>query len=107
MTHDYPGNIRELENIIEYTIVICKNSLIGPEHLPDYLQEKATVINSKPLTNKQDSGYSLDDMERGLIYETLKQNEWNRTQTAAQLNIHPSTLWRKMKRLRIEAPKHH
>lgn len=106
MTHDYPGNIRELENIIEYTIVVCKNSLIGPEHLPDYLQEKANLTNYKPSSNQRDTGYSLDDMERSLIYETLKRNDWNRTQTAAQLNIHPSTLWRKMKRLKIEAPKH-
>ena len=106
MTHDYPGNIRELENIIEYTIVLCKNSLIEPEHLPDYLQEKTDVISQKSSGDQQESGYSLDDMERSLIYNTLKRNHWNRTQTAAQLDMHPSTLWRKMKRLKIEAPKH-
>jgi len=105
MTHDYPGNIRELENIIEYAIVVCKNSMIGPEHLPDYLQEKVISTSPKTPGDQQGTGVSLDDMEKSFIYEALKKNNWNRTHTAAQLNMHPSTLWRKMKRLKIEAPK--
>jgi len=50
---------------------------------------------------------SWDDLERRFLLETLKKNDWNRSATAAQLGIHKSTLWRKMKRLNIEAPKPH
>jgi len=104
MAHDFPGNIRELENIIEYAIVVCKNSLIGLEHLPDYLREKAGARPKRLTKEVQQSRFSLQDMERGLLYEALKKNHWNRKATAAQMGIHPTTLWRKMKRLNIEAP---
>jgi transcriptional regulator with PAS, ATPase and Fis domain len=43
-------------------------------------------------------------MERSYIREALKRNLWNRTVTAAEMGIHPTTLWRKMKRLNIEPP---
>ena len=72
MAHDFPGNIRELENIIEYAIVVCKNSLIGLEHLPDYLREKAEARPKRLSKEVQQSGFSLQDMERGLLYEALK-----------------------------------
>jgi PAS domain S-box-containing protein len=104
MAHDFPGNIRELENIIEYAVVVCKNSLIGLEHLPDYLREKAGGGAKRLAKGVEQPGFSLNDMERGLLYEVLKKNHWNRKATAAQMGIHPTTLWRKMKRLNIETP---
>jgi transcriptional regulator with PAS, ATPase and Fis domain len=104
MAHNYPGNIRELENIIEYATAVCKNSIISPEHLPDYLGH--TPDPSKRLTAEKglENGHSLNDVERNFIYEALKKNNWNRTATAAQMGIHKTTLWRKMKRLNIKAP---
>jgi PAS domain S-box-containing protein len=94
MSHDFPGNIRELENIIEYATVVCKNSLIGIEHLPDYLRPAKKADN-----------LSWGSLERGFLLETLKKNQWSRSATAKELGIHTSTLWRKMKRLNIKAPK--
>jgi PAS domain S-box-containing protein len=104
MAHDFPGNIRELENIIEYAVVVCKNSLVGLEHLPDYLRERAGGGPNRLAKRVEQPGFSLHDMERGLLYEMLKKNHWNRKATAAQMGIHPTTLWRKMKRLNIETP---
>ena len=104
MAHDFPGNIRELENIIEYAVVVCKNSLVGLEHLPDYLRERAGGDPNRLSKGAEQPGFSLHDMERGLLYEMLKKNHWNRKATAAQMGIHPTTLWRKMKRLNIETP---
>jgi PAS domain S-box-containing protein len=104
MAHDFPGNIRELENIIEYAVVVCKNSLVGLEHLPDYLRERAGGGPNRLAMGVEQPGFSLHDMERGLLYEMLKKNHWNRKATAAQMGIHPTTLWRKMKRLNIETP---
>jgi len=101
MSHDFPGNVRELENIIEYATVVCKNGMIGVEHLPDFLKhsEKSKAGNpSEPRPS------SLEEMERSYIFETLKRNHWNRAATASEMGIHPTTLWRKMKRLEIEAP---
>ncbi len=104
MYHDFPGNVRELENIIEYATLICKNSIIEIEHLPDYLHEVATAreaMNSKGNSVKNASWAS---MERSFIYEALRQNDWNRVATSAQLGIHTTTLWRKIKNLNITPP---
>ncbi len=105
MTHDFPGNIRELENIIEYTMVVCRDNLIRLEHLPDYLRPHSDNRASRATGENGDGSLSLDEMERSFIYEALSRNNWNRSVTAAEIGIHPTTLWRKMKRLKIETPK--
>ena len=99
MSHDFPGNIRELENIIEHAIVVCRDEVISIEHLPEYLYQK-----SAGLKGTREKGASLDDMERSFLYEALRQNNWSRAATAAQLGIHNTTLWRKMKRLHLDLP---
>jgi PAS domain S-box-containing protein len=105
MSHDFPGNVRELENIIEYATVVCKNHLIGVEQLPDYLQHCPGSKGIHKADSDGEQGFSWEDMQRTLIYEALKRNDWNRSSTAAQLGIHPSTLWRRIKKLRMEVPK--
>jgi len=104
MSHDFPGNIRELENIIEYATVVCKNSMIGIEHLPDYLHPKPDTMRSMAADKTSEKEVSWSDMEKSLIYEALRKNHWNRQATALEMGIHPSTLWRKMKRFNIETP---
>jgi len=99
MSHDFPGNIRELENIIEYATVVCKNGLIAIEHLPDYLKVQNQARSQKLPHEKANS---LKDVERSYICEALNRNQWNRSATAAEMGIHPTTLWRKMSRLNIE-----
>jgi transcriptional regulator with PAS, ATPase and Fis domain len=103
MSHSFPGNIRELENIIEYASVVCKNSMIGMEHLPDYLHQ--TTKGEKHISGKKvpHDNVSWQDLERKFLIEILKKNKWNKSATAAQLGIHTTTLWRKMKRLKIES----
>ena len=102
MSHNFPGNIRELENIIEYATVVCRNNIIGIEHLPDYLRQIAK--SEKYIRGKSEpkDNLSWQDLERQFLIEVLRKNKWNRSVTAAQLGIHTSTLWRKMKRLKIE-----
>ena len=106
MSHDFPGNIRELENIIEYATVVCKDLLIGVEHLPDHL--KSGVVECAPGKPARQEvvpkGVSWSDTERNFVYEALHRNNWNRSATADEMGIHTTTLWRKMKRLNIELP---
>lgn len=104
MSHDYPGNIRELENIIEYAMVVCKDRLIGIEHLPDYLIRDPEHEEQETLSRKRKE-HSMEGLEKELIYNTLAKNNWNRKLTAARLNMHPATLWRKIKRMNIKLPK--
>jgi PAS domain S-box-containing protein len=105
MGHDFPGNVRELENIIEYGTVICKNNVIGIEHLPEYLQPIPDVSQNVRSGDGLEKNMLLMDVERNYIYETLRKNHWSRTAAAEQIGIHPTTLWRKIKRLNIKIPK--
>jgi PAS domain S-box-containing protein len=99
MTYAYPGNIRELANIIERAFILCKGGLIEKKHLPESLFETTSV--SRESTG---SG-SLKDMESTCLLNTLRKNNWNRMQTARQLGLHKSTLYRKIKSLGITLPK--
>lgn len=96
MNHDYPGNIRELENIIEHAFVLCRGSIIDVNDLAENLRP----AKGKPSAQSS----SLSDLEAGFITEALRKNNWNRAKTAAELGIHKTTLWRKMKRLGIRTP---
>jgi transcriptional regulator with PAS, ATPase and Fis domain len=90
MAHDYPGNIRELENIVEHGFVLATGPLIGIEHLPRRLVETSRDVASMN---------SLEDCERRVILSTLERNDGNRAATAQELGMHKSTLYRKMRRL--------
>jgi len=99
MVNDYPGNIRELENIIEHAFVLCKEGLIEQEHLPDNY-----VIKVKSTNESGTLAGSLRVFESQTIKEALKRNNYNRLATAQELGIHKSTLFRRMKDLGIPLP---
>ncbi|MFH1983383.1 MAG: sigma 54-interacting transcriptional regulator [Pseudomonadota bacterium] len=100
MAYDFPGNIRELENIIEHATIVCRGPRIRMEHLPDHMGRPSVHMETGSLLGD----FSLDTVERQLIHEALKRNHWNRKATALEMGIHPSTLWRKIKRLNISMP---
>jgi PAS domain S-box-containing protein len=97
MRHDWPGNIRELDNVIEYAFILCQAGLIQPTCLPDHLRSLAAGL-------PQFQGLTLNDMERRTIWEALERNQWRRMATARELGIDKNTLRRKMKRYGIQAP---
>jgi len=97
--HDYPGNVRELENIIEHAFVLCQGGVIEPRHLPDILKP-ATSAKDKPAGQ----AITLKDAEKWAIVEALKRNRWNRQAAANELGIHKTTLFRKIASLEIELP---
>ncbi len=97
--YSWKGNIRELENVIEHCFVLCRSEVIMPEHLPDRIRCLTT-----PLINKIDLG--IEETEKRMILNTLNANKGNRLKTAEALRINPSTLWRKMKKYKIEFKTH-
>ena len=99
MEHDYPGNIRELQNIIEHAFVLCQNGPIDLQHLPQYLRDSSRHELLGAL-----GGATLRSMEKILIEESLRRHAGNRTLAARELGINQSTLFRKIKSLGVEVP---
>ena len=100
LNYDYPGNIRELENIIEHACVLCQGELIERRHLPMYLQ--ATLSRAEDqIVARPDVVEARDQRERGLIVEVLKEHRWHRQKAAQALGMDRTTLWRKMKKYDI------
>jgi PAS domain S-box-containing protein len=94
MRHDFPGNIRELENIMQHAFVLCRGMVIEPAHLPGELPFDGRC-------EKQPVPLTLKSVEKRTIEEALRDNAGNRSATARQLGIDPSSLYRKMRRYGI------
>ena len=92
MSHDFPGNIRELENIIEHAFVLCSEGDIKPAHLPGSLSLPSNLNDEK--TNDPVKSAQIQ-----LIIDALARNNFNRSAAAKDLGIHKSTLFRRIKNL--------
>ena len=92
LAYDYPGNVRELENIIEHCFVLCEGEIIEAKHLP------ASVLPAlKTDKIESDSPATIKQMEIALISQSLQRNNGNKTAAAKELGIDKSTLFRKLK----------
>lgn len=98
MAHDWPGNIRELENIIERAFILCDSGFIGVAHLP----EELTVLSPDRKTGRSMRS-ARDVLEAQTIRKALERNSGNRLAAARDLGIHKSTLFRKMKKFGFPA----
>jgi PAS domain S-box-containing protein len=106
MRHDFPGNIRELENIIEYAFVICRGSIIQTEHLPTEFIKSGDKRIGMVHNPKGDSlAKTINEQKR--IEEILKNNNGHQGKTARELGIDRTTLWRKMKFYNINPKDYH
>ena len=118
MDYPFPGNVRELRNIIEYTVNICPGGQIQFTHLPAYLSE--TNHHYGHLTSEDSEGYEWTasfvksnseqssqktwaSLERDMIMEALAKSKGRRNKAANMLGWGRSTLWRKMKQYKIDA----
>ncbi|MFA7159004.1 MAG: sigma 54-interacting transcriptional regulator [Kiritimatiellia bacterium] len=99
MTHDFPGNVRELENIIERAFVLCGSGEIEPRHLPEELMARAPALKASA-----DIQGMVRVAEAQAIRAALEKNKFSRLAAARELGIHKATLFRKIKRLGIVLP---
>jgi len=100
LNYDYPGNVRELENILEHALIICQEETIQPRHLPEYLQVRRTTRKSPARRGLRTLQVS-DVKERDKIISLLKQHNGHRSVTAKALGMDRTTLWRKIKKYEI------
>lgn len=97
-SYSYPGNIRELENIVQRAIILCNDHTLKPEHLPMHLTEPAPRGAGTPTPQ---SG-SLEEMELAHIKSVLQNCDGNVMRASKILGIARSSLWRKMKKYELK-----
>ena len=102
MRYDYPGNIRELENIVEYSFILCEGGYIQPQHLPEPFA--AGFEETTPLTTINSGPQTLEDVEKQAIVLSLERNRWKKMATCRELAISKDTLRRKIERYEIVNP---
>jgi len=118
--YPWPGNVRELENAVERAVVLCGQPTVDVEDLPD------TVRSGEPRRAMPEAGddasgglrltslagdwepiplaEALEEPERMIIERALEANDWNRQETARQLDINRTTLYKKIKKYRLDRP---
>jgi transcriptional regulator of acetoin/glycerol metabolism len=96
LNYPYPGNIRELENILEHALILCAESTLRRKHLPDYLRQQPQAPGTRS-EKAEASGLP----ERRRILAVLRQHSGNRSLAARSLGMDRSTLWRKMKKYQL------
>jgi len=99
LNYDYPGNVRELENIIEHALIVCQDKIIERIHLPLSLQDG--ISSPLPEEEKRPFDREIEFSEKTLILDTLRKYNWNKGKTASALDINRTTLWRKIKKYNI------
>lgn len=100
--YHFPGNIRELENLMERAVALCNRQRIEPRHLPDALC--AQVM--RPFPTNRPVKPTLEEVEKEYIQWVLTQTDGNQTTAAEILGIDRVSLWRKLKRHRLEEGRH-
>jgi transcriptional regulator with GAF, ATPase, and Fis domain len=96
--HDWPGNIRELENVIERAVLMCDGDVIDASHLP----RDIAGVTSDALPERGDS--SLWDYERAMIVKALQDHHWNQSKASRALGISRDNLRYRVKKYNIERP---
>jgi transcriptional regulator with PAS, ATPase and Fis domain len=101
LNYTYPGNVRQLKNMIEHAVILCQQDKICKDDLPEYVFDgHASRFPSLTTTHRAQcaSGKLLQEREKEALFEALATHGWNIQRTSDSLRINRTTLWRKMKK---------
>ena len=99
--YNWPGNVRELENVMERAVVLSKHAHIEPGDLPEHIVERSE--QNKAVGHRQMSlREALEEPEKRILEQVLRENNWNRQLTAESLQINRTTLYKKLKRYGLD-----
>ena len=98
LNYDFPGNVRELENVLEHALIICQEDAIEPKHLPLFLRKAMPAAGSRAEAGRPENLPS----EKERLLQALEKHHWHRGEAARALQMDRTTLWRKMKRHHLQ-----
>jgi transcriptional regulator with PAS, ATPase and Fis domain len=101
LRYDYPGNIRELENLVERAVVLCRGSLITTQEIPFHLKEGTREGTHTPRPEDLSLTDQLDALEKTLIQQALEAAEGVQTRAAEKLGISERVLRYKLKKFNL------
>jgi two-component system response regulator HydG len=99
--YDWPGNIRELENVVERAVILSRDEVLVPADLPPQIRMLSPEEGKDPFAIP--AGMSLEEMERAMIVKTLDETGGNRTRASEILGINRRTLQNKLKQYGLNA----
>jgi DNA-binding NtrC family response regulator len=97
--HRWPGNIRELEHVVERAVILARGDTVAPEDLPESVRAEQGGPGLSAMSVPR--GCTLDELERLVIMQTLELTRWNKRATANILGIHRPTLYNKLRKYRL------
>jgi two-component system response regulator HydG/two-component system response regulator AtoC len=99
LKYRWPGNIRELRNVLEKAMLLGEGKVITLDHLPEEMKS-----GKASLTKGNVQASTLEELEKGRVLEVLNQNGWNQSRAAELLGIHRNTLRDKIRKWNIRLP---
>ena len=105
LSFDWPGNIRELENVIKRLTILCDNEVVSFNDLPENIQETGKSIQSVQevaLENNVNLNKAVRDYEKRLILQALEKSDWVKSKAAKLLKINRTTLVEKIKKQNLK-----
>ena len=104
LRYSWPGNVREMENVLEYAVAVCQGQTIQPHDLPEEILGDVPAVEVRssrggPPSIGPGPADPVKDRQREQLRSTLDAHRWNREETAEALGISRTTLWRRMREL--------
>jgi DNA-binding NtrC family response regulator len=98
----WTGNVRELENVVERALVLCRGNIITPADLPEYIRGKQKDLEGMDVSACKNLNQAVEILEKNMILRALENNDWIQTKTADELGINRGALIYKIKKYGLE-----
>lgn len=96
--YSWPGNIRELQNVIERAVVLCREQIITPRELPDNIAKETEIMSQIELRSGETLDEAIERIEKSIILKALKKCGYSQTKTAEYLGVKRTTLRYKLEK---------